>query len=78
MLVIMKVDQYEGEGIFLPDSLQKFDIKPGRTVTLVRGFVNNFLRVHLAFLGSRVAAEQLWSSQKIVNKTPCPCKSPAW
>ena len=35
-----------------------------RAASLVRGFVNNFLRVPLAFLGSMEAAEQLWNSQE--------------
>ena len=50
----------------------------GRAVIWRRGFVNNFLRVPLAFLGSRTAAVQLWNSQKIVYKKSSPTNSPAW
>ena len=49
-----------------------------RAVTWRGGFVNNFLRVPLAFLGSRTAAVQLWNSQKIVYKKSSPSNSPAW
>ena len=36
----------------------------GLAATWVRGFVNNFLIVPFACLGSREAAIQLWNSQK--------------
>ena len=47
----------------------------GGAVTWRRGFVNNFLRVPIACLVSRVAAVKLCNSQKIVYKTSSPSNS---
>ena len=44
----------------------------GWAVTWERGLLNSFLRVSLAFLGSREAAEQQCNSRKTVNKTSYP------
>ena len=43
----------------------------------VRGFVNNFLWVPLACLGSREAVVQLWNSKKTIYKTSYPSRGPS-
>ena len=49
----------------------------GRAVAWRWGFVNNFLKVTLACLGSRTAAVQMWNCQKKVYKTSPPSNSQA-
>ena len=49
----------------------------GRAVIWVRGFVNNFMRVTLACLGSREVAEQQRNSQNTFYKTAYPSNSPS-
>ena len=49
----------------------------GGASTLVRCFVNSFLKAPLPCLGSREAAEQLWNSQKTFYKTSHPSSGPS-
>ena len=48
-----------------------------RAATWVRGFVAKFLRVPLACLGSREAAEQLGNSHKTFYKPSSPSNGPS-